>query len=41
MIPNVEKCALAKLMMMIHGSHIAYVITILVTHIAINVVGIW
>jgi len=42
MIPNTEKSAFANLMlMMIQGSRNAYVITILVTHIAVKVVGIW
>jgi len=40
MIPNTEKCAFVKLMMMIQGVATP-VITILVTHIAIKVVGIW
>jgi len=42
MSTNTEKYAFAKLMLMvIQGSRNAYVITILVTHIALKVVGIW
>jgi hypothetical protein len=42
MIPNTEKSAFANLMlMMIQGSRNAYIITVLVTHIAVNLVGIW
>jgi len=42
MLPNTEKCAFAKLItMMIQGNRNAYVITILVTHIAIKVTCIW